>query len=353
MKLLKRAILTMSLGAGRRQRVNSRRSTIIAGARWRTQAAVAVAAAALFLSAPVANAGHYLDWDDPINAEQPSGTSSELNTPYLDGCPIQSPNGLRLYMASTRPGGVGGIDIWVAERDSTSATWGAPVNLGEPVNSTADDFCPTPVRGGLFFVSTRVGECGGADIYFSRRISSGTWAAPENVGCEVNSVAGEASPSYVTAGKRTRLFFSSNRSGGFDADPEGTTPDSDIYVSLKQADGSFGPAKLVPGVNTGVEDARPNVRGDGREIVFDSNREGALGGFDIYSAKRRSIWVRWRTPVNLGAPINSPANETRASLSRDGLTMYFGSNRAGSEPDPTTGAPSNDIYFTTRERCHD
>lgn len=320
--------------------------------RWRRLVATVATVAAMFVNAPVANAGHYLPWGDPINAEQPSGTSAELNTPYLDGCPIQSPNGLRLYMASTRPGGVGGIDIWVAERESTTATWGAPVNVGEPVNSTADDFCPTPVPGGLFFVSTRVGDCGGADIYFTRRNGDGGWLAPENLGCEVNSAAGEASPSYVTAGKRHRLFFSSNRPGGFDSDPEGTTPDSDIYVSLKRADGSFAPAKLVPGLNTGVEDARPNVRTDGREIVFDSNREGTLGGFDIYSATRRTISVAWRTPVNLGAPLNTASNETRASLSRDGLTMYFGSNRAGSEPDPNTGAPSNDIYFTTRERCH-
>lgn len=324
------------------------------GRRGRTQAVIAIATTALFLSAPIASAGHYMDWDDPTNAEQVPGTSGELNTPYLDGCPIQSPNGLRLYMASTRPGGLGGIDIWVAERESTTAVWGAPVNLGEPVNSTVDDFCPTPVPGGgLFFVSTRVGGCGGADIYFTRRNASGTWAAPENVGCELNSAAGEASPSYVTAGRRPKLFFSSNRAGGFDPDPEGTTPDSDIYFSIKRADGSFGPARLARGLNTGLEDARPNVRTDGREIVFDSNREGTLGGADLYSAKRRTIADDWRIPVNLGAPINTAANETRASLSRDGLTMYFGSNRAGSELDPNSGAPSNDIYFTTRERCHD
>ena len=75
-----------------------------------------------------------------------AGNNAEVNTPALDGCPIQSPDGLSLYIASNRPGGRGGLDIWVATRSSTSSPWGAPTNLGEPVNSASDDFCPTPVR---------------------------------------------------------------------------------------------------------------------------------------------------------------------------------------------------------------
>ena len=41
--------------------------------------------------------------------------------------------------------GKGGLDIWMASRASTTAPWGAPQNVGEPINSAADDFCPTPV----------------------------------------------------------------------------------------------------------------------------------------------------------------------------------------------------------------
>ena len=74
------------------------------------------------------------------------GNSTELNTAAMDGCPIQSPDGLSLYLASNRPGGVGLLDIWVAHRPTRHAPWGAPENLGEPVNSAADDFCPTPIR---------------------------------------------------------------------------------------------------------------------------------------------------------------------------------------------------------------
>jgi Tol biopolymer transport system component len=97
----------------------------------------------------------------------------------------------------------------------------------------------------------------------------------------------------------------------------------------------------VPGVNSEYEDARPSVRQDGRELVFDSNRPGGQGGFDIWSVSRDSITDAWSAPVNLGPNVNSAANETRASLSWDGLTLLFGSTRPGEGV--------SDIYFSTRD----
>lgn len=105
----------------------------------------------------------------------------------------------------------------------------------------------------------------------------------------------------------------------------------------------FGPAQLAPGLNTAVDDSRPNVRHDGREVVFDTTRSGALGGTDIWTANRESNEDDWSEPIHLEFPINTTANETRASLSRDGATMVFGSTRAG-------GEGSTDIYVTTREK---
>ena len=77
-------------------------------------------------------------------------------------------------------------------------------------------------------------------------------------------------------------------------------------------------------------DARPNVSKDGLEIVWDSNRTGGLGGQDIWSARRASTDAAWGPAVHLNG-LNSAANETRASLSWDGETLVFGSNRPGVE----------------------
>jgi Tol biopolymer transport system component len=291
-----------------------------------------IIAAASATAATIAQAKHVGPWGPAANAESIPGTSSELNTASTDGCPHESVNGRTLYFASNRPGGLGGLDIMVATRSSKHAPWGAPVNLGAPVNSAADDFCPTPTKSGhLYFVSAGHGGCGSSDIFVTRR-RSGAWSAPVNLGCQVNSSAAEASPSLVKERRYRALYFSSTRDGG----------DMDIYRSAKRRNGSFGTAAQVVELNTALEDARPNVRHDGREIVFDSNRAGTLGLQDIYASTRRHVGDTWSTPVNLGLNVNSPSNELRATLSWDGRTLMFGSNRPGSE------GGSLDLYLTTR-----
>ena len=291
------------------------------------------------------SAKRFGDWGAPVNVESTPGTSSELNTAFDDGYPILSPDGLSLYLVSDRNGFTGparNIDIWVARRASTDDPWGAPENLGLPVNSDARDWSPTPVPGhGLFFVSSRAGGCGlvGTDDIYFTRFRDGAWGEPENLGCQINSTANEAGPSYFEdESGHAVLYFSSNRAGGFE--PGGA--DQDIYFSV-----DFGSPQLAPGLNTAANDVRPNVRKDGREVVFDSNRTpGGFGLMDIWTASRETTADDWTTPTNLGPVINTAANEARATLSRDGLTMYFGSNRAD-----TAGIGGlTDIYVTTREK---
>jgi hypothetical protein len=309
----------------------------------RTLTALALASVLVPLGT-LAHANGLGPWGAAVNAESVPGTSSELNTPSLDGCPIVSPDALSLYMASDRPGGFGKLDIWVARRASRNAPFGAPVNLGEPVNSAEDDFCPSPVAGKSFlFVSTRTGGCGDADIYLTRAVGKRGWWEPLHLGCRVNSSGQEASPYLLThkGNGRVLLYFSSNRPAGFA--PDSGPPDADLYVSRLTQFG-FGPARLVPGLNTAANDARPNLRSHDREIVFDSNRPGTLGGQDIYAATRTGVGASWSTAVNLGAGVNTSAMETRASLSWDGTRLYFGSNRPG-------GEGSTDIYVSTRTQA--
>ena len=289
------------------------------------------------LSAPSAAMMHDLgDWSTATRVEAASGTDAAFNGPSLDGCPFIAPDGKTFYMASNRSGGLGGIDIWVSSRASSGDPWGAPVNLGAPINSASNDFCPTIARDGktLYFVSSRPGFCGGDDVFTSRRTPSG-WSDPVNLGCDSaggpNSSGNEAGPFPLNEPHAGPVvYFSSTRSGS-----------GDIYRSESHG-GAFGPAALVEALSSSTAvDGQPNLRRDGLEIFFFSNRSGGLGGNDIYAATRASTADPWSAPVNLGAAVNGTASETRPSLSWDGTTLYFGSDRAGGE-----GAA--DHYVTTR-----
>lgn len=308
----------------------------------------------------LALAREYSAWSAPrLIQDLAPGAHPNFNTPYLDGCPFPSRDGKAFFMASTRPGGLGGIDIWVSTRESVDDPWGEPVNVGAPVNSAANDFCPTLARDGhtFYFVSNRAhpDACGGDDIYVTRlrgdvaRLPNdgspgdARWDEPENIGCDANSAGNEASPVPLPQpGTGPVLYFSSTVAGGISTANDGpVTGDADVYVSRVRG-GEYGPRQLVPGVNSPFEDAQPNITRDGRELYFFSNRPGTLGSNDIYVATREHALDAFGTPVNLGPGINTAAAESRPSPSWDGSMLYFGSTRPGVE-----GVA--DIFVVTRE----
>ena len=92
-----------------------------------------------------------------------------VNSDYEDMQPSVRQDGQEIVFSSNRPGS-SGFDIWSANRDSIAAAWSTPVNLGENVNSTANETRPSlswEART-LLFGSTRPGE-GVSDIYYSTR----------------------------------------------------------------------------------------------------------------------------------------------------------------------------------------
>jgi WD40-like Beta Propeller Repeat len=283
-----------------------------------------VATLPMALATGIAHAQQYSAWGLAASVV-------EVNSPVADGCPIESPDGLSLYIASMRVGGFGGNDIYVADRTSKDEAFGTPQNLGAPVNTAANDFCPTPLHGNyLMFVSERPGaatcnsDVGRGDIYRIRQSPAHGWGEPQHLGClesgtGPNTAGAEFSPSLVETDAGTFLYFSSTVSGNHD-----------IYVSQQAADGSFGPPTAVTELNTEFDDRMPNVSKDGREIVFSSNRtvdaygNVAFGSFDVYVSSRSSSNGTWSSPRNLGANVNTAGSETRSTMSWDRTRLYFG-----------------------------
>jgi hypothetical protein len=276
----------------------------------------------------VAAAKTYSDWNNVQSAEDLDDSNSEVNSASGDGCPILDPYTNDLFMASTRPGGHGGQDIWIAAWNGNG--WDAPVNAGPNINTDADEFCPSPARGNRFFFVRGHLPTGPTDIYVSKRNPKGGFGPAQLLPTgddAINSPAQEWSPSWFEANGHEYLYFSSTREGR-----------QRIYYSV-----DFGNAQLAPGVvntsESGIQDARPNVSHDGLEIVWDSTRYGTLGASDIWSARRSSVDEPWSDGEHLGNGINTAAGESRASMSWDGTRLMFG--RAG------------DIYTATRGKADD
>jgi hypothetical protein len=256
-----------------------------------------------------------------------------VSSPLADGCPIESADGLSLFIASARDGDIN--DIYAADRASLASPWATPRKLEAPINiAGVADFCPTPVRGrSLMFVSSRPGACAGdpggtagGDIYIARQSPAGGWSEPTHLGCAPdgpNSAGGERSPSLVETPYGTFLYYSTN----------GTTGHQDIHVSVMRQDGTFGPGKPVDALNTTAEDIMPNVHArelGGYEIVYSSNRPtnppAATPNQDVYIAFSWFLPGPWSKPVNVGPAVNTVGTEQRSTLSNDGQRLYFGRN---------------------------
>jgi len=121
--------------------------------------------------------------------------------------PAISPDGITLYFVSDEPKGLGGKDIWKAEKIEEG--WSYPENLGVNINSTADELFPyVKYDGTLYFASNGHGGFGGLDIFKAQKDSLGKWQI-ENMMMPINSNSDDFG---ITFDKNTEQgYFSSNR----------------------------------------------------------------------------------------------------------------------------------------------
>ncbi|MFO0839970.1 MAG: hypothetical protein U1D55_15785 [Phycisphaerae bacterium] len=326
--------------------------------RWVALGAVTATAIALGATAfslwPRA-AWYYTDADSirqPVSAasprdvlwQPPQRLSEVLNTRDQDYEPRPSWDGLTMFFVRGKAGE--NADIFVSQR--TPGGWTPAARL-DAVNSDADDLGPAPTMDGqsLYFYSNRDGGAGGYDLWVSRREGDG-WQAPTNLGAAVNSPFNDYSPAPSADGRT--LYFASNRppiSGG-----EMQTPSAwpatvredlqhrtyDIYEA-RHTDAGFAPPRPIAALNTPANEGAVCVSPLGDFLYFSSDRPGGRGGFDLYRARR--VGDDFRTPENLGAPINTAANELDPGLTALGYALVFSSDRPLMQEDSASpiGAP--------------
>jgi outer membrane protein OmpA-like peptidoglycan-associated protein len=128
---------------------------------------------------------------------------------YLHPC--ISEDGVVLYFASDKPGGYGGTDIYRVVRSNGS--WTDPVNVGPSVNTPEDEAFPFFMEGMLYFTSNGHGGLGGLDLFKSQQSSEG-FTSPINLGYPINTTADDFS--FVTDEEQRHGYFASSRYGNDD-----------------------------------------------------------------------------------------------------------------------------------------
>ena len=214
---------------------------------------------------------------------------------YSTAHPTLSHDGNTMVFASNRPGGQGGMDLWVTTKSGD--TWTTPVNLGPTINSADDEIFPhVDKMGRLFYSSNGWAGAGGLDMFVCNATQDKNWSAPENLGAVMNSDRDDFGIWVSDDGKHG--YFSSNRQGSMGGDDiymwtaEGPPPPSAFDAAIIVVDAETGApiegadvkwAELVgtTGVmmkedkyNTPTDGVMPMTVWNGRTYVFNTTKEG-------------------------------------------------------------------------------
>ena len=138
--------------------------------------------------------------------------SANVNDPkYWDSQPTISADGVTLYFASDRPGGYGGIDLYVTKKNPVTGEWSKPQNLGPKINTQGDEKTPFIHSDSetLYFSSNGQFGFGGYDIFYVRKDEKGKWSDPENIGSPINGETDDTG-FFVSKDTKTGYFFSYN-----------------------------------------------------------------------------------------------------------------------------------------------
>jgi hypothetical protein len=266
---------------------------------------------------------------NPQHSFNPVNLGDSINTSLQEYAPSLTIDRATMYFTRLLSGR--NEDFYVSHLQP-SGTWSLASNIGPPVNTPYNEGSGHISQDGnilLYAGCNLPGGYGSCDIYYSLRTASG-WTEPENIGPPINGEYWDTQP--CLSADNTDLYFVSNRPGGYGG--------SDIYVSHRQPDGSWGtPVNLGPGINTSADESSPFIHADNQTLFFASDGWPGIGGVDLFYA-RKNLDGGWGKPVNLGYPINTIDHDGSLFVASDGKTAYFASDR-------TDGKGGLDIYSFT------
>lgn len=153
------------------------------------------------------------------------------------------------------------------------------------------------------------------DFYQSVKVN-GKWQTATYLSNQINTPQYNEGSQSISLNGKVLFFTGCNRPDGLGH--------CDIYISIKKGNEWTKPFDIAPPINTPGWESQPSISADGRTLYFVSNRKGGFGGYDIW--KSNLTEKGWSEPENLGPNINTAFDEQSPFIHADDSTLYFCSN---------------------------
>jgi len=231
---------------------------------------------------------------------EPKNVGKNINSDYWDSAPSIAPDNQALYFCSNRPGGYGGIDIYVAYKNE-KGYWEEAVNMGPTINTAGDEQAPFIHADNktLYFSSNGWPGFGGADLFLSRKKIDGTWSSPINLGYPINSFDNEGS--IAVSGGGTEAYIASDR-----ADSRGSL---DIYKVILASNTRPNKTYYINGLITDAVTKKPIA---GEVVLMNTNEETSTMQIKVDSNGNFILGLPYLDSI--GIRVNSQGHEYASTI---------------------------------------
>ena len=190
-----------------------------------------------------------------------------------------------------------------------------PERLPAPLNGFRFQYFPALTADNRFLLFTgRPTAESGEDLYVSRQAKDGAMSAPVGIAPSINSPRLNEGAGAIAGDGKTLVFASCNRPGGIG--------DCDLYISRRTGNTWSAPVNLGRSINTPDWDSQPSLSADGRTLYFTSNRAGGAGQEDLYVSTLQETGT-WSQARNLGAPVNTAGRDMAPFIHASNTTLYY------------------------------
>lgn len=194
-----------------------------------------------------------------------------------------------------------------------------PKNLGAGVNTATDELMPTITADERYLYFTRLDRSGymlEENIYVSSD-SASSWSMAQMVEAPISLYSYNDGATCISPSGKYLFFTSCERPGGYG--------NCDIWFASRNETGFEKPRNMGGRINTPGKDIQPSISADGRTLFFASNKRGGYGGLDIWYSVLQDDYS-WSEAKNLGPLINTEYDEERPFIHPDDQTLYFSSD---------------------------